>query len=72
MIPTVLLLAYLRGRPGRRPWKRAEAIGIPVNAVMAMALLALMFQGHDLGAATKKLTFTNEEGLLVEREVPKS
>jgi tetratricopeptide (TPR) repeat protein/tRNA A-37 threonylcarbamoyl transferase component Bud32 len=72
MVPTVLLLAYLHGRPGRHPWKRVEAIGVPLNAVAAVAVLAVMFQGRDLGAATKKVTYTDDEGQLIEREIPKS
>ncbi len=72
MIPTVLLLAYFHGKPGRDRWTRFEKIGIPVNLVAATALLLFMFQGKDLGAATETISFKDEEGKTVERMIPKN
>jgi len=39
MIPTVALIAYFHGKPGRDRWTRVEKIGIPSNLVIAAALL---------------------------------
>ncbi|MCK4828276.1 hypothetical protein KA005_71770 [bacterium] len=33
IIPTVLLVAYYHGKPGRDQWTRVEKIGIPSNLV---------------------------------------
>jgi len=71
LIPTVLIVAYLHGKPGRDKWTRVEKIGIPVNLLFTVVLLFLFFHGKNLGAATEKITVENEEGNRVEHVVPK-
>jgi len=58
MIPTVALIAYFHGKPGRDRWTRVEKIGIPSNLVIAAALLFFIFQGRELGATTTTVTVT--------------
>lgn len=72
LIPTVFLLAYFHGRRSSGKWTKVELIGFPINAVLAILLLVIMFKGKDLGAATTTKTFENENGEKVERAVPKS
>jgi serine/threonine protein kinase/tetratricopeptide (TPR) repeat protein/TolB-like protein len=72
MIPTVLILAYVHRRSGRAKWIKAEKIVIPVNLLISAALLFFLFYGRDLGAATKKVIYIDEEGLTIERTIPKS
>lgn len=72
IIPTILLLAYFHGRSGRFQWRRAEKIGIPINLFLSAGLLFFLFQGKDLGATTKTVTLTDEEGQTTERVIPKS
>ncbi|MBC8230863.1 tetratricopeptide repeat protein [bacterium] len=71
LIPTVLIVAYLHGKPGRDKWTKLEKIGIPTNLLFTILLLFLLFYGKNLGAATEKITVENEEGNRVERVVPK-
>jgi len=72
MIPTILIMAYLHGKPGRDKWTKVEKIGIPVNLLFTIVLLILIFYGKDLGAATKTVTVTDEEGKQIQRVIPKS
>lgn len=72
MIPTVILIAYFHGKPGKDEWTRVEKIGIPTNVVVAILMLIFVFQGKDLGATTSLVTLENEEGEVVERVIPKS
>jgi len=72
LIPTVLILSYFHGRPGRAKWIKAEKIVIPVNLVMSAALLFFLFYGKDLGAAKKTVIYIDDEGLTIERTIPKS
>jgi serine/threonine protein kinase/tetratricopeptide (TPR) repeat protein len=71
-VPTVLLLAYFHGRPGRGKWIKAEKIGISANVMASAVLLVFLFYGKSLGAATTTVTLKNEEGQTVERVIPKS
>jgi serine/threonine protein kinase/tetratricopeptide (TPR) repeat protein len=71
-VPTVLLLAYFHGRPGRRKWVKAEKIGITANLAASAALLVFLFYGKSLGAATTTVILKNEEGQTFERVIPKS
>ena len=54
-IPTVLIMAYFHGKPGKDKWTRVEKIGIPINLVAGIAILAIVFYPKDLGAATKTI-----------------
>ena len=72
LIPSVLILAYFHGAPGRDEWTMPEKIGIPTNLLACVALIAFLFAGKDLGAATMTVTVADEEGQTVERVIPKS
>jgi tetratricopeptide (TPR) repeat protein len=71
MIPAVALLAWTHGAPGRDRWTRVETTGIALNLVVAAAVMFGLFRGRDLGAATTTVTVVDEEGLSIERDIPK-
>lgn len=71
MIPTVVLIAYYHGKPGRDTWTKVEKIGIPINLVGAILLLIFVFKGKTLGATTAVVNLENEEGQMVEMTIPK-
>lgn len=72
MVPTVFLLAYFHGKPGRDKWNRVEKIGIPSNLILTALLLIFLFRGKDLGATTTSVSVTDETGQQTERVIPKS
>ena len=71
ILPSVVLLAWRHGRPGRDRWRRTEKILLPVNFCLAVALLAILFAGKPLGAVMQRVTVTDEHGQESERAVPK-
>ena len=73
LLPTVVMLAWFHGKPGkdREELARTEKIGIPANLVLCAAVLWVLFGGKDLGAATTSVTFANESGDSVQRSVVK-
>ena len=72
LIPSVLMIAYFHGKPGKDTWTKTEKIGIPVNVAGAMLLLFFLFKGKELGATTSLVSVEDEEGQLIERMIPKS
>ncbi|MCK4311678.1 MAG: tetratricopeptide repeat protein [Candidatus Cloacimonetes bacterium] len=72
LIPTVLIISYFHGKPGKDKWTKTEKIFIPANLIISIVVLFVMFYGKDLGAVTKTVTIENEEGLKIERVIPKS
>jgi TolB-like protein len=48
MIPTVLLLAYFHGARGQQRWKRVEKVGVPVNTIVAVALIIIVLSRGGL------------------------
>jgi tetratricopeptide (TPR) repeat protein len=72
MVPSVLMLAFFHGAPGRDKWQTAEKLGVPLNLAIAALVLFSAFSGKDLGAATTAVTVVDETGSQVERVVPKS
>jgi len=72
LIPTVLIISYFHGKPGRDKWTKTEKIFIPANLIISIVVLFVMFYGKDLGATTKTITLENEEGEKIERVIPKS
>ncbi|NQV17954.1 MAG: tetratricopeptide repeat protein [Armatimonadetes bacterium] len=72
LIPSILLLAYFHGKPGRDEWTKVEKIGIPINVILSIFILFFVFNTKDLGAITKTVTVENEEGEQIERVIPKN
>lgn len=72
LLPTVLMLAWFHGRPGRNRVALTEKVGIPVNLAVAAVVLALGFSGTDLGAAVTRVSVENEDGETLERAIPKA
>ncbi len=71
MIPTVLLISWYHGAPGRDRWTKAEKIGVPLNIAFAAVVMIAAFGGRSLGAATTSVTVEDEAGATVQRTIPK-
>lgn len=72
LIPSMLIVAYFHGRPGRDRWTRVEKITIPVNVLVTAAIIIMFSSGRDLGAVQQKVTLKNESGQQLEKLIPKS
>ena len=71
-IPSILILAYFHGTPGKDGWTKIEKIGIPVNISASILILFIFFSAEDLGAATETVLVENENGEMMERVIPKA
>ena len=71
-LPSVVMLGWYHGLPGRNRVTLTEKIGIPTNLALAALVLVLMFNGTDLGAAVTRVTVEDEDGETVERAIPKT
>jgi tetratricopeptide (TPR) repeat protein len=71
MIPSVGLLAWFHGRPGKDEWSRIEKIGIPINLLVTVILVLSIFSGKNLSATTK-VVVKDEAGQTHERVILKS
>ena len=72
MLPSVLLLAYTHGKPGKDQWTFTEKIVVPVNILLMVGLVFVFFSGKDLGATTLRVTAEDETGQTIERVIPKA
>ncbi|HQU74078.1 MAG TPA: tetratricopeptide repeat protein, partial [Calditrichia bacterium] len=72
MLPTVALLSYYHNDPHREKWGNIEKIGVPTNVIFSAALLMVLFQGKELGAASQTITLVDENGKTIHRVVPKN
>ena len=73
MLPSVVMLAWFHGKPGkdRDSLARTEKIGIPANVMVCAAVLWALFGGAEPVSTTTSVTVATEEGVTVERTVPK-
>ena len=72
LLPSVILLAWSLGRPGRDTLGRTGRLAVPANVLVTAVLLFVLFGGKELGAVTRTVEIHDEHGAVVEREVPKS
>lgn len=72
LLPSVITMAWVHGRPGKDSWGRAPKIVLPANLVAASIVLVIMFSGRDLGAVTQTIAVEDENGSVTERVVPKN
>ncbi|MDP7465096.1 MAG: hypothetical protein QF795_02070, partial [Candidatus Marinimicrobia bacterium] len=71
-IPSVCLIAYFHGTPGRDKWHPVEKIGIPLNVLVSIIMVLIVFSPKDLGAVTESITIEDENGNLVQKVIPKN
>lgn len=72
MLPSVAMFTYFHGRRGPDRWRRAEKVFIPLNVLVTVGVLVVLFAGRDLGAMTTTVTVEGPDGNPIERAVPKS
>ena len=72
LIPSILVIAYFHGAPGKDGWTKVEKIGIPINILTSILILFIFFSAEDLGAATETVLIENEDGEKIERVIPKA
>ncbi len=70
MLPTVGMLAFFHGRPGRDQWTKTEKIGIPINIILTVIIIFYFLGGKELGSATTEINIVNESGKNISRQIP--
>jgi|GEM_PF-4458246 len=70
LLPGVVVFIYNHGAPGPDTWKPYEKWALPLNVVIAVALVILGLRGKDLGKSQQTITVVDEEGQEEERIVP--
>ena len=71
-IPSIALIAYFHGTPGRDRWHPIEKIGIPINIFASILIMFIAFYPKELGAVTETVTCEDDLGNRIEKVVPKS
>lgn len=69
LLPSVLALIYLHGRPGADKWWKFEKVFYPINLVVALG--ASLFLVSGTAQTTSEVEITTDEGETIIREVPK-
>ncbi len=72
LLPSVIVMAWVHGRPGRDTWGRIPKVLIPANLLAIVLMLFFLFRGMDLGAITQIIEVQDEHGILSERVIPKA
>ena len=74
MVPSVVLLAWFHGRPGkdRDSLARTEKVGIPANLLLCAVVLWMQFGGRNPASATALVTVETEDGETIERMVART
>lgn len=71
MLPSVVLLAWNHGQPGRDRWTRGEKIGLPLNGLLAAVVVTALIVGEGpvptsptvyAGSAVVERTLVDETG----------
>ena len=69
-LPTVVMVAWFHGAPGRDKWRRREMVGIPLNLIAAIGLVMAFNPDTPVEAASQVRSATDENGETVTVEVP--
>ncbi len=70
LLPGVVVFIYNHGAPGPDTWKPYEKWALPLNVVLAIAIVFLGLRGKDLGKSQQTITVVDEDGQEEERIVP--
>jgi Flp pilus assembly protein TadD/TolB-like protein len=62
MIPGVIIITWTHGKKGKDKAGKLEKIGVPLNLLVAAALLFTIFGDKDMSMAATQITVSNELG----------
>jgi len=71
-IPSVCLISYYHGTSGRDRWQPIERIAIPLNIIVSIIMVVIVFAPKDLGAQTESITLEDENGNVIQKVIPKN
>ena len=71
-IPSVCLIAYYHGTPGRDKWQPIEKVAIPLNIIVSIIMVIIIFSPKDLGAQIESINIEDESGHVVQKVIPKN
>ena len=57
ILPSVVIIAYFHGAPGKDEWTKIEKIGVPINIIFIFSILVIGYKGDwwfDQGRYTPK------------------
>ena len=46
ILPSVIILAYFHGAPGKDEWTKIEKIGVPINIIFIFSILVIGYKGN--------------------------
>lgn len=72
LVPSIIIMSYFHGMPGRNRWRSLEKICIPFNILISVLLVMFIFKGTDFGRISQKVTMQDETGQTIQRDIPKS
>ena len=70
MLPLVICVIYLHGKPGADKWMKFERIFYPINVVVAL-MMSMFLVDSTAKSITEEVTVTDVEGQTIVREIPK-
>ena len=72
LIPSVCLISYYHGTPGKDKWQPIEKIAVPLNIIVSVIMVIIVFSPKDLGAQTEFITIEDEKGNVIQKVIPKN
>ena len=61
ILPSVIILAYFHGAPGKDEWTKIEKIGIPINIIFIFCMLVFGYKGNWWFKKVSELPITKVE-----------
>lgn len=71
IIPSLIIYLYNQERINNRILKLREKIIFPLNILLLMGITYFVFGNSDLGATTKEIKYTDEDGTIKRRQITK-
>lgn len=71
LVPSIVIMAYFHGSPGKNMWKKTEKIFIPANFLLMLILVLFLFGNKNLSSIARRVSLTDETGKKIEKVVPK-
>ncbi len=72
LLPSIFILAYCHGSPGKNKWHKAEKFLVPLNLLITVILVFTLFNHKNLDSIARRVAVTDESGKIIEKVVPKS